>query len=1087
MDNLGEESQNPMLLGSSDALSSVDLDAIDPNVSSNPPNITYAGGVALYAQQGKPASFDGVTTTSNIIFSKPPLANVLSVTANQLLLDGQPVGGGVVTNLTRISQGTAFVACGTVNDIRADTTTAGGGSMRILPIGYSNKPSLTLNVTPTINTITARTDSGVTELNHCGTGVVITGSGTGGQNITMTKDSITNDPFTDIQCGGSVVTMQTDSTDITTANLSLQASTAMTIDTPSLVINGLPYPQIPPITSISNANGSVTCQPTSVVDVASDTQINLASPIVRLTGTKTEKVEILNNAVNLQAGSINQIADAGISVYNSTYNVNAVNGTGGKINLYAQPGTLGVSGGAIELLANGGSGPGGLYGAINITANQGTNSTTGISLGGAINITANSGSAVANATSKINLNAGGINIYSGISAPIASLFGYTFLNALSGISNVVGLTYSSAMQVPGTIYNYAVNGINFGSDVYMTNIYPYWNGVTAPADMNLNGRVTVSGTARVNMSRAGTIAFDSGGSGAITGVKTINGSSYPPATSTPTAIQNGSASVTCTSGNNSVQIATAGTGGNGQINVLGGTQAPDINISTSSTINENANNINVVAGATALVQGTTATLSGKSNESVSCSAGKIQLSTTGQLATTGKIIMNGGSLAPDISISTVTNLSSTANITTVTTAIYNLIATANVSFSGALSSAITFISGVTSIVGQAVYLRSTVAPIGLTSTSSSISILASTDAFMQGNQTIIAGKNNEQLTMTGGTVTLATGRGITLALPSSPYPVNTGLVVNNIAQTSGTNQYLTYNNITGLVGWDGTNTITGGGMPIGAMMTWCAGNVNGPLNYPTGYLVCRGQTYNSTAYPELYAVLQQTWGGSATASPPTFALPNTMGRVSMGSMEASYSSIINITRTVTITGGGLNTANNGWLISSTQNPIYVGMLFNFGGGFGVKKIVQVLAVEGAGDGYNCPFYVVFENTTPSSYPAISGSQTLYTWLGSGYQYNVQAPLVGLQPGFTPGNVSTSLGMGSSYNIQQIAQTSAHTHPANAGQGGGTTTAGSSNPVQGNTTGGTNGLFSGDGVVLTAGMTRVPPNFGVFYLIYAGRA
>jgi hypothetical protein len=202
-------------------------------------------------------------------------------------------------------------------------------------------------------------------------------------------------------------------------------------------------------------------------------------------------------------------------------------GLGGNVDILATPGALGVGGGNVSLTANGGSGLLGLFGSINLTAQPGTDSGSGITTGGAINITANSGFSLSNLTSKISLTAGGINSYAGITSPIASLEGYNFIQGSLGVSLVAG-SVPSGFQVPGTVYLYGATGVVLNSDVYTTAIYPYWNGLAPPANLSINGRTTISGNAYVNINNVNTINFEAGQAGALTGVQSINGSAYPP-------------------------------------------------------------------------------------------------------------------------------------------------------------------------------------------------------------------------------------------------------------------------------------------------------------------------------------------------------------------------------------------------------------------------------------------------------------------------------------------------------------------------------------------------------------------------------
>lgn len=217
-----------------------------------------------------------------------------------------------------------------------------------------------------------------------------------------------------------------------------------------------------------------------------------------------------------------------------SFNVSAISasgGLGGQVSISASPGDVGANSGQVSITANGGSAPAGLFGQVSIIANQGVSDpgTGAITTGGYINIQANSGGITSpTATSRIDLNAGGLNLYAGIASPITSVEGYAFINGAGGVSLVAG-TWTSAFQEPGTVYLYGLTGVVVGSDLYATDIYPYWNGLAPPANLSLNGRTTLSGTAYVDINNANTISFDAGGAGALSGVQTINGSAYPPA------------------------------------------------------------------------------------------------------------------------------------------------------------------------------------------------------------------------------------------------------------------------------------------------------------------------------------------------------------------------------------------------------------------------------------------------------------------------------------------------------------------------------------------------------------------------------
>lgn len=210
--------------------------------------------------------------------------------------------------------------------------------------------------------------------------------------------------------------------------------------------------------------------------------------------------------------------------------ITAGGGTGGNITATANAGDLGVSGGNISLTANGGVGLGGLYGVVNLTANPGTDLVSGVNTGGAINILANS--PTLGLTSKVSITGGGVNIYSGIFTPLASVFGYTFINASLGISLVSG-GFSPFPQSPGTTYIYGAQGIILDNGVYATDIQPIWDGnpLVPPAPLRIHGRTAGGSNVPVLLENVGSIQMQ--GSGSISGVNSINGSAYPPVATVP--------------------------------------------------------------------------------------------------------------------------------------------------------------------------------------------------------------------------------------------------------------------------------------------------------------------------------------------------------------------------------------------------------------------------------------------------------------------------------------------------------------------------------------------------------------------------
>jgi hypothetical protein len=207
-------------------------------------------------------------------------------------------------------------------------------------------------------------------------------------------------------------------------------------------------------------------------------------------------------------------------------------GSGGIINLSAQSGNLGVGGGLITLASSGGSGLAGLNGAIDIIADSGSSAVVGVTTGGRIDITANSGLNDVSLTSAVKVSAAGVNIQSGITSPITSVAGYTFIGGNLGVNSCAGIP-AIIPNVPGTNYMYGTNGIVLNSDVYTSDVYPYFSGLVNPPDLNIHGRTVDIGfgayNAMVGLSNVKDVAFESSGlrtGGAITGLSSINGQRY---------------------------------------------------------------------------------------------------------------------------------------------------------------------------------------------------------------------------------------------------------------------------------------------------------------------------------------------------------------------------------------------------------------------------------------------------------------------------------------------------------------------------------------------------------------------------------
>ena len=322
-------------------------------------------------------------------------------------------------------------------------------------------------------------------------------------------------------------------------NATLRVIPAVPDSQTTITFNGEQLAYVSDIPDLANwaqypANNTVTIPSPYVLDasLANISTVNVSTLNVIQTNVTNINVSTLNAdeafISSIKFSTINITADNGVSLFPSAVNINTSNGLYGTVDVVANPGLGGAGGGNISLTANGGTAPGGLYGQVNIIANQGTaNPGTGnVTTGGYINIQANSGGILPNPTltSRIDLNAGGLNLYSGILSPIASEFGYTFMNASAGVSIVAG-AFSPSFQVPGSVYVYGTSGIVLGSDVYGGNVYPKWDGINPPDNLTINGRNTLVGNAFVVVNDVDSLNFsaDATANKAITGLSTING------------------------------------------------------------------------------------------------------------------------------------------------------------------------------------------------------------------------------------------------------------------------------------------------------------------------------------------------------------------------------------------------------------------------------------------------------------------------------------------------------------------------------------------------------------------------------------
>lgn len=98
------------------------------------------------------------------------------------------------------------------------------------------------------------------------------------------------------------------------------------------------------------------------------------------------------------------------------------------------------------------------------------------------------------------------------------------------------------------------------------------------------------------------------------------------------------------------------------------------------------------------------------------------------------------------------------------------------------------------------------------------------------------------------------------------YGSSTSAMASTAAGTSG--QVLTSNG-TSAPGWSSTASL--GVAPVGSIMIWAGSSA------PTGWLLCDGTAYTTSAYPALYAVIGTTYGTGIG-----FLVPNLKGKIPVG-------------------------------------------------------------------------------------------------------------------------------------------------------------------------------------------------------------
>jgi len=396
--------------------------------------------------------------TNNILLDGNSLDTGGAGAGATLLLNGFPIVTAALSSFSSLSDWAYFPAASTLQMGMNSISNAG------------NIQCMNINSQNIYNALTIQTDTLSALTNFTSPSGNVT-------NFRTTNFSTTNAVTSNLIVGSNATIPNLSVTTLTGQVAQFQGLSSLTVSTGS--INGTPY------TPASNWSAFPATQTVQMNQNTLAGGSNFAITASNLTITAS-------NAFSNICDDFSVIADEGANIASVA-----------NINLTAQNGTYG----SIALTANGGFNNG-VNGVVNITANGGQ--VGGVGQGGSINLTANTPLGFSNLTSKISLNASGINSYAGVVPPLASAFGYNFIYGTNGVYIASGLP-PGLPNVPGTTYIYGTLGIEMPSDAYMKNIYPYWDGLTTPPDLTITGRYIIPNAAQVcvQMSNIKRIDFQS--------------------------------------------------------------------------------------------------------------------------------------------------------------------------------------------------------------------------------------------------------------------------------------------------------------------------------------------------------------------------------------------------------------------------------------------------------------------------------------------------------------------------------------------------------------------------------------------------
>jgi hypothetical protein len=261
--------------------------------------------------------------------------------------------------------------------------------------------------------------------------------------------------------------------------------------------------------SVALAGSTIDSGPGNPITMTAATNLGLVATAGSLTTTASSN--IAENA----GANYNVTVDRGANIIQAAgINLTAENGLGGNIVLNSNGG-FSVAGQQVG------------FGAITLNALGASNQAFG--LGGKIDLNAYSAAAgeYGGFTSRVSASAATIALSAGAAPTLPGLAGSMNIFGNGAVSIVSSIVPPVLPQIPETIYMYGLLGVRMESpagiqmlsDTYMGNVYPIAGG-----DLVLQGRSLPDGYVRVE----DCTNIDMVGTGAITGVQTINGVAYPP-------------------------------------------------------------------------------------------------------------------------------------------------------------------------------------------------------------------------------------------------------------------------------------------------------------------------------------------------------------------------------------------------------------------------------------------------------------------------------------------------------------------------------------------------------------------------------